>query len=772
MFTFQVPSCSHRRCWRFGGSYAYVAVLFALAAISCQQDLPRPDDSAKRHSVQEIIDSQANAVIDVEAEPVGPQQPNGHRQMVQLLAEVAKQTPITHPYLGHRELDGLREQLQVVSPSADLTDKWQLLAETSELELQMGHEEEAIALMDQVNESLDELAGHIPNEAIVEILFRGAVAYLRYGETENCCLRHNADSCLLPIRGGGIHTKQEGSRRAAQILEELLQRADSSSPRYFEAIWLLNIAYMTLGEYPEAVPAEFRIPPERFQSEVDFPRFTNIAAELGLDTFNLSGGVIADDFDNDGRIDLMVGPWDPREALRYYHQESAGRFVECTAQAGLDGISGGLNMIQADYNNDGFVDAFVLRGAWLSSNGRHPNSLLKNNGDGTFTDVTIDSGLAKNHYPTQTAAWADYDLDGDLDLYIGNEPLGTEQSPSELWRNNGDGTFTDIAASARVTNFRFAKGAVWGDYDNDRFPDLFVSNLNQPNRLYHNNGDGTFSDVAHAASVQLPLRSFPTWFWDYDNDGNLDLFVGAYDGSVQDVAQYYLYGIANRGQIKVYRGNGKGKFFDASSFLGLDEPAAPMGANFGDIDNDGFLDFYLGTGFPLYSELMPNKFYRNQHGRRFVDVSVSAGLSSLQKGHAIAFADFDDDGDLDIFHQMGGAYPGDKYVNALYENPGFGNHWLRLKLVGRESNRSAIGTRIRIELDMADERAVVHRRVCSGGSFGASPLMQQIGLGPAERIVALEIYWPASDTTQRFESVAMDTAFIVEEGGTELKHFR
>ena len=147
----------------------------------------------------------------------------------------------------------------------------------------------------------------------------------------------------------------------------------------------------------------------------------------------------------------------------------------------------GLNLLQADYDNDGDLDIYVLRGAWLGQAGRHPDSLLRNDGKARFRDATFDAGLGEAHYPTQTAAWADYDNDGDLDLYVGNEVF-----PCRLFRNNGDGSFTDVAEFAGVTNDDVAKAVVWGDYDGDRYPDLYVSNFGGPNRLYHNNGDGTF----------------------------------------------------------------------------------------------------------------------------------------------------------------------------------------------------------------------------------------------------------------------------------------
>ena len=445
------------------------------------------------------------------------------------------------------------------------------------------------------------------------------------------------------------------------------------------------------------MPSAYLIPPKAFESEETFPTFRNIAADVGLDTFNVAGSAIADDFDGDGTLDLVITTADPRGQLRFYRNEN-GTFVDRTEQAGLKGLPGGLNVIQADYDNDGDVDVLVLRGGWLLKEGRYPKSLLRNNGDGTFTDVTMAAGLAKIHYPTQTAAWGDYDNDGDLDLYVGNESSETIAAPSQLFRNNGDGTFTDVAQEAGVLNNRYAKAVVWGDYNGDRWPDLYISNYKGANRLYRNNGNGTFTDVATELGVTLPTSSFPAWFWDFDNDGVLDIYVAAYSAEIADLASSAL-GLPVKTELaKLYRGTGNGRFEDVTARMNLARPNAPMGSNFGDLDNDGYLDFYLGTGYPGYQNLMPNVMYHNQSGTRFADVSTAGGFAHLQKGHGVVFADFDHDGDQDIFEEMGGAYTGDKAHNVFYENPGFGNHWLTLKLAGTRSNRSAIGARIRAEI--------------------------------------------------------------------------
>jgi hypothetical protein len=533
---------------------------------------------------------------------------------------------------------------------------------------------------------------------------------------------------------------------------------------------MLNIAHMTLGQYPDQVPAEYLIPLERFAKPVDFPRFRNVAQAVGVDTFSLSGSVIADDFDNDGDIDLLVSSYDVAEPARLFRNDREQGFVERTEEAGLLGILGGLNMIQGDYNNDGFVDVYILRGAWWAASGQHPDSLLRNNGDGTFHDVSFAAGMGPPYHPSQTARWADFDNDGWLDLYVGNESTAEHAAPSQLYHNNRDGTFTEIAAKAGVTNDRYAKGVAAGDYDGDGDMDIYVSNLHDRNRLYRNNGDLTFTDVAESLGVDLPLDSFPAWFWDFDNDGNLDIYVTTFGFTTAGLADFYANGVPPGELPKLYRGDGEGHFEDVAASVGLTKPSCTMGTNFGDLDNDGFLDFYLGTGAPKYSELMPNQMYWNRAGKEFVEVTFAGGFGHLQKGHGIAFADLDLDGDQEVFEQMGGALRGDKYHDVLYENPGFGRHWIAVMLVGTRSNRSAIGARIQADFtDSGGERSV-YRWVGSGASFGANPLRQSIGLADADRVERLTITWPSGLVEELHDLPAGQLIEIVEGQGTWSGH--
>jgi len=686
-------------------------------------------------------------------------QPEGHRRMVKLLADIVERTNEQNIWLGDKRARAGRARLEGLAPDAPATSRWFANLDLGVAELVLGNELQGIEYLEAARRLLDRIGEQAPANIVEFTLFELGMAYMRFGETQNCCLRNVPESCIIPIRGAGLHTDERGSRRAIEIFTELLGTTPAGSAMHLKARWLLNIAYMTLGEYPDAVPAAYRIPPEVFESAEPFPRFENVATRLGLNSFNLYGSAVVDDFDNDGYLDIFTTTFDIRDRIHFFHNQRDGTFRDRTDDAGLTGLYGGINTVQADYNNDGFVDLYVLRGAWMLAEGRHPNSLLRNNGDGTFTDVTFEAGLGETHYPTQTAAWADYDNDGDVDLYVGNEHSDEIRAPCQLFRNNGDGTFTDVAEAAGVRNFRFVKGVIWGDFDGDGRPDLYTSTIGGPNRLYRNNGNGSFTDVAPLLGVAGPIDSFPVWFWDFDNDGVLDLFVPSYRGQKNDIVPVIAGYLDLPVEVELpalYRGDGRGGFENVAQRCGLTQFLLPMGANFGDLDNDGWLDIYLGTGYPDYEALTPNVMYRNRSGRSFVDVTFAGGFGHLQKGHSVAFADLDNDGDQDIFEQMGGIYPGDRFADALYENPGFGNHWIAVHLVGVTSNRSAIGARIRVDVVEDGHRRSIYKHVNSGGSFGASPLRQTIGLGRAVRIERLEIFWPTTGRTQVFENVAPD----------------
>jgi hypothetical protein len=591
------------------------------------------------------------------------------------------------------------------------------------------------------------------------IIFYQGLTALRLGETENCVLCRGESSCILPIAPAAVHTKPTGSRLAIRFFTEYLRQF----PDDLEVKWLMNLAYMTLGEHPDKVDPAHLITLERFtRSEFDIGRFRDIGHIVGVNRLNQAGGAIMEDFDGDGLLDIVISCFDTTESMAFYRNKGDGTFEDRTKEAGLAGQLGGLYCVQTDYNNDGHPDIYVPRGAWIKIPMRP--SLLRNNGNGTFTDVTAEAGLL-DPVNSITASWADYDNDGWLDLFVCNET-----GPCRLFHNKGDGTFEEVAAKAGVAGGPgfIAKGAAWIDFDNDGYPDLFVNNLAGSAVLYRNNRNGTFTDVTAAMGITGPKYGFSCWAWDFDNDGYLDIFATSYDWSLADIVRGVIGQPHTRGTSKLFRNLGGKGFQDVTREAGVDMVFATMGSNFGDFDNDGYLDFYLGTGDPMLSTLVPNRMFKNVGGKRFAEISGSSGTGHLQKGHAVACGDWDRNGTLDIFIEMGGAVNGDKYHNILFQNPGQGNNWLSVKLAGKKTNRPAIGARIKA-VTAGAEPLTVHRHVSTGSSFGANPFEQHIGLGKADRVAVLEVYWPTSQTTQVFKDIPANRAIEITEFATEYK---
>ncbi len=587
------------------------------------------------------------------------------------------------------------------------------------------------------------------------------VSQLRVGERQNCVAHHNSESCVMPLAGGGVHTEKSGAQRAIETLGPFMDTAPADLRPHTR--WFLNVAAMAAGIWPSGLPAAAAIPPERFESDYDIKRFTDIAMPLGLAPLNLAGGSAMDDFDNDGLMDIIISNASVRGQLRHYKNRGDGSFEEVTEKSGVLGQWGGLNFIHCDYDGDGWLDVLVLRGGWMGTNGRIPRSLLHNRGDGTFEDMTERMGLTVN-YPCQTAAFADYDLDGDLDLFLGNETPPPESGlkyPCQLYRND-DGRFVDVTDAAGVHNYRLTKGCAWGDWDGDRDPDLYLSNQFGKNRFYRNEGNGKFTDVAPAMGVDEPTYSFPTWFWDYDNDGALDLFVAGYRGDVGMYARSVMRPDPKWGDDALFH-NENGKLVNHGREAGLTLQTFTMGANYGDLDNDGWLDFYLGTGSPQYDSLVPNVMWRNDGHGKFQDVTKSGGFGQLQKGHGVSWGDLDHDGDQDIFLETGGIYPYDGFYNSLFINPGHGNRWITLEVEGVTSNRQALGTSIHVRTLEGGKPRSIWRWVWPSGSFGGSGFRQEIGLGKAEKIVSVELYWPKTDRTQKLTGFELDSFYKIRE---------
>ena len=645
-----------------------------------------------------------------------------------------------------------------------------ILCTKAKLLLETGDEKQSVAIYEKL------MAGN--NSSKLDLFEPDmGLAYMRLGERTNCLLNHNRTSCIYPLKDSAFHINQTGSKRAIAVYQDILKK----HPADLGSRWLLNIAYMTLGQYPDRVPAQFLIPDLNKASAVKIKPFTDMAADVGINLNSRAGGVIADDFNNDGYLDIVTSGTELDDHMHYFQNNQDGTFADKSEASGLSKFTGGLNIQQTDYNNDGKTDIFVTRGAWKKNGfGNQPSSLLRNNGDGTFTDVTISSGLLFYH-PTQATVWADFNNDGWLDVFIGMEGYNNGDSVnihrSMLYINNHNGTFTEVGHKAHCDVMSYVKGATSADFNNDGWPDIFLSTMDGRKYLLKNKGVKgkipDFEDVTKQAGILANTNStFTTWFFDYNNDGWPDILVADYkfEASLGYYAAAEALGkpVPKAGNIYLYKNYHNGTFTDVTTQTGLDKVVFSMGANFGDIDNDGFPDLYFGTGNPDFGSLIPNKMFKNIDGKRFEDVTSSSRTGSLQKGHGVAFADFRNCGLQDIFIEMGGAYKGDAYMSSLYVNPGQNdNHWISVKLEGVKSNKAGIGSHIKISFTDNGLRRVVYKDVNSGGSFGSSPLQQEIGVGQARMIDELEVTWAGSNTIQRFQNLPVNQFYHLTEGNNK-----
>ena len=658
--------------------------------------------------------------------------------------------------LGKRSIDRIERDL--AGPDISDEQKFSMLMTQSFLWNYEGNPSNGYKALEKAR-SLAETDDQLYAQSLYSLIMFQGVSGLRRGENENCILCRGESSCILPISLAAVHTNPDGSRLAIHHFTEYLARF----PDDLEVRWLLNLAHMTLGEYPDRVDPRYLISIEHFtKSEHNIGKFRDIGHIVGVNRLNQAGGAIMDDFDNDGLLDIVTTTMDAAGPMAFYRNDGKGHFENRAEAAGLGQQLGGLNCVQTDYNNDGYLDIFVERGAWFTYPMRP--SLLRNNPGGGFTDVTEEAGLM---YPVNSisSTWADYDNDGWLDLFI-----CCERQPSRLYRNLGNGKFEYTSETAGLDDVMVnAKGANWIDYDNEDDPDLMIT-YQAPSvgsQLFRNNGNGTFSDVTMEMGVQGPNMGFSCWAWDYDNDGWLDLFATCYDRSLTGAIKG-LQGLPHGLHSSALYHNRQGKGFeDVAKEAGLDMVMMTMGSNFADFDNDGYLDMYLGTGEPQLTTLIPNRMFKNISGQRFSEITASSGTGNLQKGHGVACGDWDRDGNTDIFIEMGGAVPGDQYHNILFQNPGnHGNSWLALKLIGQESNRAAIGARIKV-VTGGEQPRTIYRHVSTGSSFGANSLQQTIGLGETERIATLEIRWPKSKSTQVFSDIDVNQAIEITEFATD-----
>ena len=568
-------------------------------------------------------------------------------------------------------------------------------------------------------------------------------------------------------RKGLARLKQERYAEAVALLEESLDGAPRNSRRELTNLWLLHLAHEGLGTPPDERTAF------GFRGDLALPgdptplRFEDAAAAYGIDKYDGLGPSAWGDYDRDGDYDLFVTGSDSYGALYRNDGES---FTDVSREANLFHVQSGFSATWSDYDNDGWIDLHVGRDGW---HGPIANSLFANNGDGTFTETTDAAGLG-DPGSSFVCQWSDYDRDGGVDLYVANGITGGGDT-NTLYRNNLDGTFTDVTAAAGLREAPGTRtiGNCWGDYDDDGWPDLFVSGYETANRLYRNNGDGTFTDRAAEAGLLDDERlttGYTCFFFDYDNDLDLDILRPAL-APWNDV----LLGLSDRYDdlpaqkkkamlrhcTRLYRNNGDGTFTDVSVEAGFLHPNGAMGTGVADLDNDGYLDIYFGTGDPAIERMEPDRLYRNNGDGTFTDLTFAAGVANVGKGHGETFVDIDLDGDLEIYAPEGGFVHGDQFPNAFYLNlQESGNHWIHIDLEGTKSNRDALDTRIYVT---AGGRTLM-REKHNGEGFGSSnspPV--EFGLGRAAKIDRIEVRWPGSDP-EIFTDLPVDRRIFIREG--------
>ncbi|AXC13897.1 ASPIC/UnbV domain protein [Acidisarcina polymorpha] len=500
----------------------------------------------------------------------------------------------------------------------------------------------------------------------------------------------------------------------------------------------------------------------------------------------MAPGVCVGDFDGDGWPDFYIvnggdlGVRGSRDSNALYHNNGDGTFTDLTTKAGVPGTSYGLGCVWGDYDNDGHPDLYV------SQYGE--DILYHNNGNGTFTDVTVKAGVGATELGTSFhsgATFFDYDRDGLLDLYVGGyvtfgtdspqsciiygittscAPSAYNGSANALYHNNGDGTFTNVTKESGLftsNGKNLSVGAA--DYDNDGWPDLFVANDGQSANLYHNERNGSFKDIGLLAGMAVGgqggiMAGMCISLGDYDNDGWLDLYISDWQGSSDHL----------------WKNDGKGGFDEMSHEAGITRATLDhlsFGGGFLDYDNDGLLDLFIANGhvfpgiersFPRIHYKQTNTLLHNEGKMGFIDMSSSQGQDWQipNSGRGAAFADFDNSGNLNILVGNGGAAP------SLWRNQGRnGNHFINIKLIGTKSNRDAIGARVRIEVGGVS----LIQEVEGGGSYlSQSDLRLHFGLGAAREVQAVQVMWP-SGAHQEFNHMTADKFYLIEEGQEEVK---
>jgi ASPIC and UnbV/FG-GAP-like repeat len=503
---------------------------------------------------------------------------------------------------------------------------------------------------------------------------------------------------------------------------------------------------------PGAAPKSFFDPARlaAFDGPLAAPTFTDATVAAGLRTDGYTfGDPIWGDFDEDGNLDLFVDNHYNRVSY-LYHNNGNGTLTDVLSGSGLRRAGDRHGSAWVDFNNDGNLDLSVTKGAKGSQTlGTKQDELYQNLGAGQFTNIAVAAGVTDTWGRGRSVAWGDYNNDGYPDLLLGNL-----QTDLFLLKNNGDGTFTDVTVQAGLAHLQYNE-CVFADYNNDGFPDIFCtdSQSHQPptDLLLKNNGDGTFTNVTSQAGI-LPLTDGRSiCFGDYDNDGDLDLFIsrGTDEGALKQT---------------LYRNNGDGTFTDVTDQSGLGIVANNRAAAWGDYDNDGYLDLYIVNSGSDPAGKGSNYLYRNNRDGTFTDVASSAGVEDLvvNRGRGAAWGDYDNDGFLDLFVTNGESNTQFELgPQILYHNQGNGNNWLKVILVGTTSNRQGLGAKVTIQIG-----PTIQYREANGASGhflsqGAGPL--HFGLGRATVVDQITVRWP-SGVNQILSNMSANQEITVVEG--------
>ena len=526
--------------------------------------------------------------------------------------------------------------------------------------------------------------------------------------------------------------------------------------------------------------------------------FVNVAQKAGLRAPVIYGDVTHNDYivesmgcgaafldyDNDGWQDVVVltgrrmQSTPPEAIIRLYRNNRDGTFTDVTANSGLGRSVWASGITVADYDNDGFDDIFIT--CWGQ------NLLFHNNGDGTFSDVTAKAGLAREgaHFGSG-CTWIDYDRDGKLDLFVAHymvfdqkaiaprgkdptciyrglpvycRPDGLPQEPCRLYHNNGDGTFTDVSEKSGILAVKpgYPLTAVAADFDGDGWPDIYVACDTSPSLLFRNNHDGTFTEQGLESGVSLSedgqaQAGMGLGIGDFDTDGALDIFKTHFKDDTP----------------ALYRNNGKGSFRDVTirAGLGVETRFVGWGAAMLDLDNDGLPDLFYTSGmvYPEVTQGLPdcpykttNVIYRNLSGGRFEELLEEAGpgIMEAHSSRGAAFGDFDNDGDVDILIVNMNEPP-----SLLRNDVSGSHHWLKVLLVGTVSNRSAIGSTV---VATYGERKQAQAVMAQSSYLSVNDRRVHFGLG-SETSASLEIHWP-NGAVERIPEVSADRLVVVREG--------